>query len=159
MDKSPLIRWIALVILVLLAVVCLSVLVDTYYLYVFEADAPTTVALAQAFAEDVTRLPVPTVQPPYFDGQYWIYATGYLMAKAAMTFGLLDEAGFPSSQSLAIFAVRYVNLLAEIGSVALAFVTVAKLGRSTLLALLLSLVFLFDPQMLGIGSGTGISPA
>ena len=144
-------RWIALVILVLLAFVCLAVLVDTYYLYVFEADAPTTVALAQAFAENVvTRLPVPIVQPPYFDGQYWIYAVGYLVAKAAMAFGLLDEARFPSSQSLAVFAVRYVNLLAQVGSVALAFLTTAKLGRSTLLALLLSLVFVFDPQLLGI---------
>ena len=58
-------------------------------------------------------------------------------------FGLLDEARFPSSQSLAVFAVRYVNVLAQVGSVAIAFLTAAKLGRSTLLALLLSLIFMF----------------
>ena len=150
-HHSPIIRWIAFVTLVLLAFVCLVVLVDTSYLYVFEADASAHVAEARAFAEvPVTQLPVPGVYPPYFDGLNWIYAAGYLIAKLARTIGLLDAARFPTSESLAIFAVRSVNLLAQVGSVALVFLTVAKLGGSTLLALLLSLIFLFDPQLLGI---------
>jgi hypothetical protein len=152
LQKTRYVTWGVGVVLGAVSFALLARLVDPYYQHAFEADAHISVGLAEAFANAwVTRsFPRIAAEIPYFDSQFWIYSFGYLLAKAASALGVLDQVRFPSNQSLSILAIRHVNLAAQVGAVVLAFLTMVRVGKSVLLAAVLALLLLLDPQLVAI---------
>jgi 4-amino-4-deoxy-L-arabinose transferase-like glycosyltransferase len=148
---------IALVALILLLLIvvswfALSPLVDRYYVEVFEPDAESTIELSLAFADGsaLRGLPAPYYFPPYFDAQYIVYALGILLTKALLLSGSLDPSALPTQQSVAIFGIRHVNLIAHASATAVVFATCARLAQSLTIGALLAVVFLLSPHLLHI---------
>lgn len=145
---------IALFLILFIAVSCfaLSPLLDRYYIEVFEPDAESTIQLSLAFvdASALRGLPVPYQYPPYFDAQYIAYAVGVLLTKALLLSGSLDPSALPTQQSVAIYAIRHVNLIAHASATAVVFVTCARLAQSLTTGALLAVVFLLSPHLLYI---------
>jgi hypothetical protein len=147
---------IALVALLLLLIVvswfALSPLVDRYYVEVFEPDAESTIDISLAFANGsaLRGLPAPYLYPPYFDAQFIAYAVGILITKAFLLSGSLDPSALPTQQSVAIYAIRHVNVFAHIGATVVVFVTCARLAQSFTIGALLAVVFLLSPHLLYI---------
>ena len=146
----------AVVALVLLLLIvswfALRPLLDRYYVWLFEADAQSTIDISLAFADGsaLQGLPVPYRYPAYFDAQYIAYAVGILLTRALLWIGLLDPSTLPNQQSVAIYAIRHVNLIAHASATAVVFVTCARLAQSLTLGVLLAVVFLLSPHLLDI---------
>ena len=125
-------------------------LLDQYYLHIFEADARSTVNFTLAFAsgEAFVGKPTPGIYPPYFDAQYFFYSLTFLLAKIAIAFGVVDASQLPTTQSIAIFAIRLTNLAAYSLGTGFAFLIFLRLSKHLLLSWALTAFVLFSPQML-----------
>ena len=153
-HDSHQITLVALVLLLLIVVswFTLSPLVDRYYVEVFEPDAQSTIDISLAFANGsaLWGLPAPYFYPPYFDAQFIAYAVGILLTKALLLSGSLDPSALPTQQSIAIYGIRHVNLIAHASATAIVFVTCARLAQSLTMGSLLAVVFLLSPHLLYI---------
>ncbi len=88
--------------------------------------------------------------PPYFDGQFILYAAGSFLVEALRSLGLLGTATVPTEQSVVIFAMRHSNALAHVAACIPMFLAARSISGSTLIALLLGFLFTLSPQIIEI---------
>jgi len=129
-------------------------LVDHYYLYPFEWDSPMVVQHTVGFMHffrhgSGSMLPEIGCYPPFFDGQFICYALAAFGVQALRAIGWVSQE-LPTSESLAIYAIRHVNVMCLVLSTVTLFAAARLLGRRNVIAILLSLVFLLSPPILTI---------
>lgn len=144
-----------LLLLLVLTAVCILRLIDPYYDYVFEPDSPIIVDQTQAFVRfflqgDVSSLPPLSSYPPYYDGQYIVYALAAVLLHGLHPAHMLPGLHLANDQSFIIFSIRHVNASALIAAGIPFFFAAKLLSRNNIVSFLLSLVFVLSPPILRI---------
>ena len=127
-------------------------LIDTYYLYSFEADSQSTINISLSFVNAIQNgnlrlLPEIAIYPPYFDAQFLIYAITSLLIRTAQKFHLLNLEFSHIEQGFMIFTIRYTNALFNILSSILLFKIVKLISLSNWLSSLITIIFIFNYQL------------
>jgi len=145
-------RYVLQALLLSLASVLTIILVDRNFAYSFEPDSASTVSFVQLFSRalETWQLPAPGAYPPYFDGQFIIYAAVALILKFFRTIGVISTTVLPTGASVAICAIRCTNAAARVLATMCVFSTASLLARSNVIAFVSGLLFLLSPQMLEI---------
>jgi hypothetical protein len=130
-------------------------LIDPYNLYAFEADASGTIAYVQAFRHfahgfNLGSLPRLNAYPPYFDGQYEIYAIGSFITDLLVRLRLISSTSLPTEQSVIIYTIRHMNAFFEVGACGFIFLSTRLLKASLPVAILAGTLFALSPQLLHI---------
>jgi hypothetical protein len=130
-------------------------LIDRYYQFAFEPDSqvytiPVTAGFYAAVRQfDLSALPELDPDKPYLDAPFVIYAAAANLVSNVNYLLRLDRA-LLDVKTLLIFTIRHTNAILSALSVGLFCLAVRWLFGSNLVALILSLLFLFSPQRLSV---------
>ncbi len=152
LDRSVRIAYWFSGLLVLAGLLLFLPLMDRYHLHVFEADSPTAVKHTVGYMTlfmtgDATLIPPIRDYPPFFDGMFIVYGMAALLLRVVRYTGLAGS-GLTTDASLAICAIRYVNLFALALAGLPLFAAIRMLCRRNSVALALALIFLLSPPIL-----------
>lgn len=130
-------------------------LIDRYYQFAFEPDSrvytiPVTAGFYAAVRQfDISALPELDPDKPYLDAPFVIYAVAANLVSNVNYLLRLDRA-LLDVKTLLIFTIRHTNAILSALTVGAFFLAARWLCGSNLLALILSLLFLFSPQRLAV---------